>query len=197
MLPSEWEKRLIDLNVTNLKEEDLKWADYVFISAMVVQCESARAVIENCKKAGVKMVTGGPLFTMEYEQFPDVDHFVLNEAEKTLSPFLLDLEQGHAKHVYLSTEFSDIHQPPVPLWEQANFKHYDTIPVQFSRGCPFNCDFCNVPSLLEHRPRTKTSRQIIAELDSLYAPGWRKASFSWTTTLLGTRSRSNPKCFLP
>jgi radical SAM superfamily enzyme YgiQ (UPF0313 family) len=147
MLPSEWEKRLVDLNVTNLTNENLVWADYVFISAMVVQRESARTIIERCKKVGVKMVAGGPLFTMEYDQFPDVDHFVLNEAEETLAPFLLDLEQGQAKRVYTSTEFPDIHQTPVPLWELANFKNYDTIPVQFSRGCPFNCDFCNVTSL--------------------------------------------------
>ena len=88
MLPPEWEKRLVDLNVTGLTEKDLKWADYVFISAMVVQRESAQAVIQRCKKAGVKVVAGGPLFTMEHEHFPDVDHFVLNEAEVTLAPFL-------------------------------------------------------------------------------------------------------------
>ena len=103
MLPSEWEKRLVDLNVTNLTDEDLAWADYVFVSAMIVQRESARAVIQRCKTAGVKVVAGGPLFTMEHEQFPDVDHFVLNEAEETLAPFLRDLEQGQARtrlHVY-------------------------------------------------------------------------------------------------
>ncbi len=96
MLPAEWEKRLVDLNVTNLTEEDLAWADYVFVSAMIVQRESARAVIHRCKTAGVKVVAGGPLFTMEHEQFPDVDHFVLNEAELTLAPFLRDLATGSA-----------------------------------------------------------------------------------------------------
>src|SRR5512133_512413 len=89
MLPSDWEKRLVDLNVSRLTEEDLTWADAVFLSAMVVQRDSAREIIQRCTTAGVKVVAGGPLFTMEYDQFPEVDHFVLNEAEETLKPFLL------------------------------------------------------------------------------------------------------------
>src|SRR3972149_3849330 len=135
MLPSVWEKRLTDLNVTSLTDEDLAWADYVFVSAMIVQRESAREVIQRCKAAGVKVVAGGPLFTMEHEQFPDVDHFVLNEAEATLAPFLRDLEQGGARRVYASTEYPDIHQTPVPLWGLANLRNYDTVSIQFSRGC--------------------------------------------------------------
>ncbi len=100
MLPVEWKKRLVDLNVIDLTQEDLAWADYVFISAMIVQRESARAVIARCKQSGVKVVAGGPLFTMEYEQFPLVDHFVLNEAELTLPPFLADLASGHVRRLY-------------------------------------------------------------------------------------------------
>jgi len=187
MLPSVWEKRLVDLNVTSLTDKDMAWADYVFISAMVVQRESARLIIHRCKSAGVKVVAGGPLFTMEPEQFPDVDYFVLNEAEETLTPFLSDLEQGRARRVYTSTEFPDIHQTPVPLWELANLKHYDTASIQFSRGCPFNCDFCNVTALLGHRPRTKTAAQIIAELDSLYALGWRKSIFFVDDNFIGNK----------
>ena len=115
MLPSKWEKQLVDLNVTDLTDADLAWADYVFISAMIVQRESTRATIQRCKSAGVKVVAGGPLFTMEHENFPDVDHFVLNEAEDTLLPFLRDLEQGRGRRVYSSDKFPDIHQTPVPL----------------------------------------------------------------------------------
>jgi radical SAM superfamily enzyme YgiQ (UPF0313 family) len=189
MLPSEWEKRLTDLNVTDLTEDNLAWADYVFISAMVVQRESARAIIHRCKSAGVKVVAGGPLFTMEYEQFPEVDHFVLNEAEETLMPFLLDLAQGQARRVYSSDKFPDIRQTPVPLWRLVNLKHYDTVPVQFSRGCPFNCDFCNVTTLLGHRPRTKSAVQIIAELDSLYASGWRKSIFFVDDNFIGNKKQ--------
>ena len=187
MLPSEWEKRLVDLNVAELKESDLKWADYVFVSAMVVQSESVRAIIKRCKTANVKVVAGGPLFTMEHEQFPDVDYFVLNEAEETLAPFLRDLEQGQARRVYASSEFPDIHQTPVPLWRMADLRSYDTIGIQFSRGCPFNCDFCNVTSLLGHRPRTKTAAQIIAELDSIYALGWRKNIFFVDDNFIGNK----------
>jgi radical SAM superfamily enzyme YgiQ (UPF0313 family) len=189
MLPAVWEKRLVDLNVTDLSEADLKWADYVFISAMIVQRESVQAVLKRCKAMGVKVVAGGPLFTMEHEQFPEVDHFVLNEAEETLAPFLRDLAAGSPRRVYSSEEYPDLRQTPVPLWELANLKQYDTIPIQFSRGCPFNCDFCNVTALLGHRPRTKTAAQIIAELDSLYARGWRKSIFFVDDNFIGNRKQ--------
>ncbi len=187
MLPADWEKRLVDLNVGNIADEDLSWADYVFVSAMIVQRASAYDIIQRCKAAGVKVVAGGPLFTMEHEQFPDVDHFVLNEAEETLEPFLLDLAQGQVRRVYSSDKFPDIHQTPVPLWELVNFKHYSTISIQFSRGCPFNCDFCNITTLLGHYPRTKTAVQIIAELDSLYALGWRKSIFFVDDNFIGNK----------
>jgi radical SAM superfamily enzyme YgiQ (UPF0313 family) len=187
MLPSTWEKQLIDLNVMALTEENLLWADYVFVSAMVVQRESVRAILKSCKTAGVKVVAGGPLFTMEPEQFPEVDHFVLNEAEETLASFLHDLAKGQARRVYASAEFPDIRQTPTPLWKLANLKNYDTVSVQFSRGCPFNCDFCNVTALLGHRPRTKTAAQIIAELDSLYVLGWRKSIFFVDDNFIGNK----------
>lgn len=187
MLPFAWEKRLVDLNVTALNDNDLDWADYVFVSAMVVQRDSARQVIERCHERGVKVVAGGPLFTMEHENFPDVDHFVLNEAEETLAPFLRDLANGSPERVYASGEFPDIHQTPVPMWNLANLKHYDTISIQFSRGCPFDCDFCNITTLLGHRPRTKTAAQIIAELDSLYAMGWRKSIFFVDDNFIGNK----------
>ena len=187
MLPPKWEKRLIDLNVMSLKEEDLAWADYVFVSAMVVQRESVQAILKRCRTAGVKVVAGGPLFTMEHEQFPEVEHFVLNEAEETLAPFLRDLEQGQSQRVYASAEFPDIQQTPVPLWQLVDFKYYETISIQFSRGCPFNCDFCNVTALLGHRPRTKTTSQIVAELDSLYALGWRKSIFFVDDNFIGNK----------
>lgn len=177
MLPSDWDKHLVDLNVDTLSQKDLAKADYVFISAMVIQRDSAQAVITRCKQAGIKVVAGGPLFTMEHELFPDVDHFVLNEAELTLPPFLSDLANGCARHLYSTAEYPDIRQTPVPLWRLANLKQYSAVSIQFSRGCPYSCDFCNVTALLGHQPRTKSTAQIIAELDSLYALGWRGGVF--------------------
>jgi radical SAM superfamily enzyme YgiQ (UPF0313 family) len=189
MLPEEWKKRLVDLNVTHLTPKDLAWADYVFISAMIVQRDTAHTLIARCKQAGVKVVAGGPLFTMEHEQFPEVDHFVLNEAELTLPLFLADLADGRAQPLYATSEYPDIRQTPAPLWQLAKFKHYSTVNIQFSRGCPFSCDFCNVTALLGHRPRTKTTAQIITELDNLYALGWRKSIFFVDDNFIGNKKQ--------
>jgi radical SAM superfamily enzyme YgiQ (UPF0313 family) len=189
MLPREWTKRLVDVNVTELTEADLAWADCAFISGMTVQREPAREIIARCREAGVRVVAGGPLFTTEHERFEAVDHFVLNEAELTLPAFLADLGQGSAKRVYATSDFADIQKTPVPLWELANLDRYATMEVQFSRGCPYNCDFCNVTALLGHRPRTKSSQQIIAELDSLYDLGWRASVFFVDDNFIGNKRR--------
>ena len=116
-----------------------------------------------------------------------VDHFVLNEAEITLPPFLADLAAGHPQRVYATAEFPDIRQTPVPRWQLADLRQYDTVSIQFSRGCPFNCDFCNITALLGHKPRTKTATQIIAELESLYAIGWRGNVFFVDDNFIGNK----------
>ena len=188
MLPKNWSKRLIDINVTRLTEKDLAWADCVFISAMVVQKSSARHVIAKCKEAGLKVIAGGPLFTSEYDHFEEVDHFVLNEAELTLPPFLADLEQGCAKRVYNTSEFCCLRETPPPMWELVELKHYASMSIQFSRGCPFDCEFCNVTALFGHQPRTKTAHQIIVELDSLYCLGWRGPVFFVDDNFIGNKS---------
>ena len=187
LLPSDWEKRLVDLNIRKLTAEDLAWGDVAFISAMVVQSKSTHQVIARCKEVGLKIVAGGPLFTAEYDQFELVDHFVLNEAELTLPPFLRDLELGCAKRIYSSDEFPDIHQTPAPLWELADLKHYATMAIQYSRGCPFDCEFCNITALLGHRPRVKSADQIIRELDGLYRLGWRGSIFFVDDNLIGNK----------
>ena len=187
MLPPLWEKRLVDLNIQKLTEKDLAWADVAFISAMTAQRNSTHHVIERCAAHGLKIVAGGPLFTTEYEQFEQVDHFVLNEAEVTLPPFLLDLEQESAKRVYSSNEFPSIRQTPAPLWELVNFKRYATMSIQYSRGCPFDCEFCNITALLGHLPRVKTAVQIIHELDGLYKLGWRGNVFFVDDNLIGNK----------
>ena len=187
MLPPEWEKHLVDLNVRKLKDKDLAWADYAFVSAMTVQRKSTYQVITRCKAAGLKVVAGGPLFTAEHEKFPEVDYFVLNEAEMTLAPFLRDLEAGRARRVYTSTEFPDIQQTPAPLWELADRKRYATMSIQYSRGCPFDCEFCNITTLFGHLPRVKTAAQIIRELEELYRLGWRESVFFVDDNLIGNK----------
>jgi len=188
MLPAEWEKRLVDVNVTRLASMDLQWADYAFISAMTVQRESTWEIIAQCHEAGVKVIAGGPLFTIEREQFEgQVDHLVLNEAEVTLPLFLADLAQGCAGPVYVSSEFPDIRQTPAPLWALADLRRYATVSIQFSRGCPYNCDFCNVTALFGHRPRIKTAAQILSELDSLRNSGWRGKVFFVDDNFMGNR----------
>lgn len=187
MLPKDWSKRLVDVNVTRLGEKDLEWADYVFISAMVIQQDSAREIISRCIEAGVKVVAGGPLFTSEYEKFEGVDHFILNEAELTLLPFLDDLQEGCAKEIYKTDKFCDIGETPAPMWDLVDLKRYASMSVQFSRGCPFNCEFCNVTTLFGHRPRLKSTSQIIEELDSLYNLGWRGQLFFVDDNFIGNK----------
>lgn len=187
MLPSEWAKRLVDVNVTKLSEKDLKWADYAFFSSMVIQRKSAHQLIKQCKEAGVKIVAGGPLFTSEHEQFKDVDHFVLNEAEITLPPFLEDLKNGCAKPVYATPEFADIRETATPLWNLVSMSKYASMVIQYTRGCPYQCEFCDVTELFGHRTRTKTTEQITTELDTFYNLGWRGNVFFVDDNLIGNK----------
>jgi len=187
LLPPEWPVRLVDMNVRQITEKDLDWADCAFISAMIVQRDPARRIAARLKAAGLRVVAGGPLFNSEYEQFEDIDHFILNEAELTLPPFLADLERGCPKRVYSSAEFADMHLTPAPRWELLNLKRYATMAIQFTRGCPFDCDFCNITALLGRRVRMKTSEQIVSELDGLYDRGWRGDVFFVDDNFIGNR----------
>jgi len=154
---------------------------------MVVQRASAREVIARCKAAGIPVVAGGPLFTAEHDAFPEVDHFVLGEAELTLPRFLADLERGAPERIYRAAGYADLTTTPIPLWELADLSRYASVSVQFCRGCPYDCEFCNVTALLGHRPRTKTPEQVIAELDRLYALGWRGSVFFVDDNLVGNK----------
>lgn len=175
MLPVEWEKKLIDMNVAELKDKDILWADYVFLSGMNIQIKSFKEVIRRCNKFGTKIVAGGPLSTTQYKDFLGVDHFVLNEAEITLPLFLKDLENGNPKHVYTSDEYPDISLAPVPMWELLDMKKYASMSIQYSRGCPYDCEFCSITMLNGRRPRTKSKDQFINELNILYNLGWRES----------------------
>ena len=189
MLPGEWEKKLVDMNVTRLTDGDTKWADYVFISAMVVQQNSVREVITQCKRLNTRIVAGGPLFTTGYEEFDGVDHFVLGEAEVTMPPFLEDLKEGCARHIYTSNERPDISKTPIPLWSLINMKNYSSMNVQYSRGCPFNCEFCDIIILNGHKPRTKDKEQMLAELEALYRRGWRGGVFVVDDNFIGNKKK--------
>jgi len=189
LLPKEWEKKLIDLNVEKLKEKDILWADFVFISAMGIQKESAVELIEAVKKIGKKIVAGGPLFTTEYDEFSkNVDHFVLDEGEETLPLFLADLSGGELKKIYRSNLRPDITKTPRPAWELINPKNYASMCIQYSRGCPFNCEFCDIVLLNGRVPRTKTKEQILSELDALYERGWREGVFFVDDNFIGNKA---------
>jgi radical SAM superfamily enzyme YgiQ (UPF0313 family) len=189
MLPAEWDKKLLDMNIVKLMDEDIAWADFVFISAMVVQHDSVREVISRCRKLGTTTVAGGPLFTTGHEEFNEVDHLVLGEAEVTLHLFLKDLGKGRAKHVYRSRGQPNINETPVPMWSLIDKKKYSSMSLQYSRGCPFDCEFCDIIILNGHTPRTKNKEQVVAELESLYSQGWRAGVFIVDDNFIGNKKK--------
>ncbi len=187
MLPSAWKKRLVDMNTGRLTDRDLAWADYVFISAMLIQRASVDQIVKRCQRLGVKTVAGGPLFTSCPEDYLHIDHLVLKEAEVTLPAFLADLEQGCARKVYGTHNRPDLRETPAPLWELIDKRKYGSMCIQYSRGCPFGCDFCDVTKLFGHRIRTKTSEQVVAELEALYVEGWRGKVFFVDDNFIGNK----------
>jgi radical SAM superfamily enzyme YgiQ (UPF0313 family) len=187
LLPDEFQKRLVDVNVDGLTDDDLSWADLVFIGGMAIQRDSAKQIIARCKAKDLKVIAGGPLFNAEPEAFEEVDHLVLDEAELTLPPFLEDLKNGHLKKIYRASGFCDLHHTPIPSIDLIHTKRYASMAIQFSRGCPFNCEFCNVTALFGHRPRLKTPQQVIAELDNIYDAGWRGSIFFVDDNFIGNR----------
>lgn len=187
LLPEEWGKKLIDLNVENLTRKDILWADYIFISAMSAQYHSTIEVIDRCKSLGKPIVAGGPLFTEDPEKFDSVDHLVLNEAEITLLPFLNDLKEGTAKRIYQTNEYADITSSPQPDYSLINLSKYASKSIQFTRGCPFNCEFCDITALLGHKMRLKTTQQILNELQTLFDLGARGDIFFVDDNFIGNK----------
>lgn len=187
MLPENWNKKLIDMNVEKLNEKDIKKADYVLISAMAIQKKSVKDIIHTCKANGTKVIAGGPLFTASHEDFYDVDHFILNEAEVTLPFFLEDLKNNCTKRVYTSNEFPSVDETPIPSWDLIKMKYYSSMSIQYSRGCPFNCEFCDITTLFGRKVRTKNKDQIIKELEDLYIRGWRSSVFFVDDNFIGNK----------
>jgi len=188
MLPAEWEKRLVDMNTGPLRDEDIEWANAVFISAMITQKDSAEKVIKRCNQLHTTVVAGGPVFTTGYEEFEGVDHFVLGEAEVTLPLFLDDLRRGCPQPLYSSDVRPDITQTPVPLWELVNVRHYAAMPVQYSRGCPHDCEFCDIVVMNGRRPRIKKTSQVLREISAIYRTGFRGRLFVVDDNFIGNKA---------
>jgi radical SAM superfamily enzyme YgiQ (UPF0313 family) len=189
MLPKHWDLKLVDLNVTSLTDEQLAWADYVFVSAMLAQVGSAREVIARCSTLDKPVVAGGPLFTTGHAGFPEVKHFVLGEAEDVMPELVANMLSGDLKAFYRCEKRPDIRQTPVPRWDLIKFKHYATMPLQFSRGCPFNCEFCDIIVMNGRVPRLKTNEQMTRELDSLINAGWTGPIFIVDDNFIGNKAK--------
>ncbi|MDP4117313.1 MAG: B12-binding domain-containing radical SAM protein [Bacteroidota bacterium] len=190
MLPKAWDVKLVDMNVENLTDKEILWSDLVFISAMSVQGESAENVIHRCNNLNRKIVAGGPMFTANYERYIDnVDYLLLNEAELTLPSFLKDLEEGTPKNIYTSPEWADITTTPLPRWDLIKQNKYSSMNIQYSRGCPFDCEFCDITVLYGRKPRTKSKDQVLAELDTLYSTGWVGPVFFVDDNFIGNKAK--------
>jgi radical SAM superfamily enzyme YgiQ (UPF0313 family) len=187
MLPGDWELRLVDENVHALTDADVAWADYVMLSGMIVHREAARALARRCADAGRTVIAGGPLFTTGHRDFPEIPHFVLGEAEEQIGELVRDMEAGRVKAVYRAPRFPDVSATPIPRWDLVDLRHYVTMPVQFSRGCPFDCEFCDIVAMYGRVPRTKAPAQVIAELEALRRAGWRQMVFLVDDNFIGNR----------
>jgi len=187
MLPRDWELRLVDKNVERLKDQDLRWADYVMISAMIVHKDSVRNIVARCVGLGKRVIAGGPLFTTGHEAFPEIQHFVLGEAEEILPRLVEDMRHGCLQRIYQSRRWPNLAQTPVPRWDLINPRHYVTMSVQYSRGCPFDCEFCDIIVMNGRVPRTKSPTQLVAELEELRLRGWKEMVFIVDDNFIGDK----------
>jgi radical SAM superfamily enzyme YgiQ (UPF0313 family) len=189
MLPADWELRLVDMNVGALSDRDIAWADWVMLSGMIVHRESARDVARRCAALERPVVAGGPLFTTGHGDFPEIPHFVLGEAEGVIDELVADMRVGAVKASYRSAALPDLGRTPVPRWDLVDLRRYVTMPVQFSRGCPFDCEFCDIVAMYGRVPRTKPPQQLIAELEALRRAGWRDMVFIVDDNFIGNKKR--------
>jgi radical SAM superfamily enzyme YgiQ (UPF0313 family) len=190
MLPPDWNLKLVDLNVERLKDSDLRWADYVMISAMIVHRSSVNEIVGRCRAMGKRIIAGGPLFTTGYQEFPAIQHFVLGEAEDLMAELVRDMVAGAVRHTYSAPNRPNVTQVPKPRWDLIDFKHYVTMAVQFSRGCPFDCEFCDIIIMNGRVPRTKTPEQLIGELELLRLQGWKDMVFIVDDNFIGDKKRT-------
>jgi radical SAM superfamily enzyme YgiQ (UPF0313 family) len=195
LLPPAWERRLVDLNIESLKTADIDWADMVFATAMLVQKDSLKQVVKRCKARGKRVVVGGPYVTTTIEDLPDADHIFIGEAEATLPLFIKDLTAGIAKPRYEAVERPPLSATPLAHFHLANLKRYSAMCVQYSRGCPFSCEFCDIIEIYGRVPRTKSSQQMLAEFDALRDLNWRGTVFIVDDNFIG--NKKNVRQLLP
>jgi radical SAM superfamily enzyme YgiQ (UPF0313 family) len=194
LLPASWTKRLVDTNVERLHDRDLAWADVVMLSGMHIQREPLLAILERCRALGLRTVVGGPITSSVPAAELKADHVVIGEAETLIAGLAQDLEQGTAKPVYHAAERPEMAMSPLPDLSLIKMHRYSTMAVQYSRGCPFNCEFCDIIEIYGHRPRTKAVAQVLAELDQLRAAGWREAVFIVDDNFIGNKARAKELC---
>ncbi len=190
LLPGSWPKRLIDTNVERLKDADLAWAEVALVSGMHVQQEHLVAVVERCRARGLRTVVGGPIASSVSATALKADHVVIGEAEDLIATLARDLEAGEARPVYEAAEKPAMKRSPLPDLSLIKMNRYSTMTVQYSRGCPFNCEFCDIIEIYGRRTRTKAVEQVLAELDQLHGAGWRGAVFLVDDNFIGNKKRA-------
>lgn len=189
LLPEDYEVSLIDLNVGQLQQRDIEEAELVFISAMIVQKESFEQIVRMCNECGRPVVAGGPYPISSYENIEGVDFFVLDEAELTLPKFLSDLEAGCPKKLYRAHDKPDITRTPPPRFDLIDIEAYDSMPLQYSRGCPYNCEFCDIIEMFGRIQRTKTPSQFVREMAAVYSTGFRGQLFIVDDNFIGNKRK--------
>lgn len=197
ILPQDWNFKLVDRNVRAITEAEWAWADLVILSAMIVQKEDLLAQIQEAKRRGKRVAVGGPYATALPHEVSEVgaDYLILDEGEITLPLFVEAIGRGEGAGVFRSNgERPDVTITPVPRFDLLDFEAYAEMSVQFSRGCPFQCEFCDIIVLYGRKPRTKAPAQLLAELDRLYELGWRRSIFMVDDNFIG--NKRNVKLFL-
>lgn len=189
LLPEKYNLKLVDLNIEPLAESDIDWADAVFISAMIIQQNSMNDIIKACHRSGTPVVAGGPHPTSSHQAIDGVDHFVLGEAETIINEFLEDFENGTARRVYHATCRPDLDDTPIPRFDLLKMDEYSSMAVQYSRGCPFQCEFCDIWVIYGRRPRVKSAPNIVKEIDTLYQLGWDGSIFMVDDNFIGNKTR--------
>jgi radical SAM superfamily enzyme YgiQ (UPF0313 family) len=190
MLPRHWELKLVDLNVESLGDEHLEWADYILLSGMIVHKQSIDLIVKRCQSFGKPIIAGGPIFTTGHAAFPEIQHFVIGEAEEIMPQLIEDMTRRALRHIYQASGRPDITRAPIPRWDLINFRHYVTMPAQFSRGCPYDCEFCDIIIMNGRVPRTKAPEQFIAELEALRQRGWKEMVFVVDDNFIGDKKRA-------